>query len=101
MQAEKASGPPEELAWPGACPPACEGGLELELEQAVVIPATTAAATMSAAIRRAPGARHGRGGRVRVGMGLRIWNFLLACGAALKEYGQPGYATETQPVTLL
>jgi hypothetical protein len=34
-------------------------------------------------------------------MGLRIWNFLLVCGAALKEYGQPGYATETQPVTLL
>ena len=43
MQAEKVTAPPEELAWPDACPEACEGELELEPEQAVVNMAMTAA----------------------------------------------------------
>src|SRR6516165_1075819 len=69
MQAEKATPASEELAWPDDCPEACEG----ELEQAVLTPATTAAAMTSPAMRRARGAGRGRGSRARGNGGLRIW----------------------------
>ena len=50
--------------------------------------------------RRAPGAGRGGAGRVGVGMGLRMWAFLLV-RAVLKVYGPPGYAAGTQAVTVL
>src|SRR5215470_12648435 len=87
MQAEKASEASEELAWPDACPEACEG--ELGLEQAVVVPATTAAAMTSPAIRLAPRAGRGRAGRVGVDGGLCIGTSSLCAVQHSRSTGSP------------